>query len=413
VSRVARRSLLVMISGSVTACLALTVGFSSSASAVQQAGAIPDVPGQGASFDNAGLRTAGGSGIDEGIAAAFDQRRAQERGVSVEQVRADDEAGAELGMLAAQLEGEFPDLYIQSEWRYTEYPNAQVVLASEPPEAVRHLIDTAPFPVGIVVASDGPDRWEAMEIVEEMQSALTADSGLTSVGSYDPLTGTYNLTVEGPRPDAGVLQQVTGLAGGQAINLEFGDDASRAEPAYVGGEGGFYGCTAGFVVRNGPTFGISTANHCPVPETTFTYKGVAFGWGGSLDRDYGDAQWGWSAGGTPLPMFRQTALSVLTARGIVGPYIGLGHCTYGMTTRTSCATVVGLNTVVNYGPADGTYRNLVRDGGDHVDHGDSGGPNFGTGGQVLGYTSGFNSDYSFWTASSALHNFAYVTAFVD
>ncbi len=359
------------------------------------------------------MPTTDDSGIDQAVVAAFDQSRAQERGVSVERVRADDQAGSELGALAATLEGDFPDLYIQSEWRSTSYPNAQIVLASEPPEAVRHMIETAPFPIDVVVASEGPDRWEAMAIVEEMQEALTADSDRTSVGSYDPLTRTYSLTVEGPRPDAGVLQHVTGLAAGQAINLEFGDDASRAEPAYFGGEGGFYGCTAGFVVRNGSTFGISTANHCPVPKATFTYMGVAFGWGGSLDRTYGDAQWGWTAGGTPLPMFRQTTLLVLTARGIVGPYIGLGHCTFGIKTKTSCSTVVGLNTVVNYGPADGTYRNLVRDGGSHVDHGDSGGPNFGTGGQVLGYTSGFNSDYSFWTASSALHNFAYVTAFVD
>jgi hypothetical protein len=389
----------------------LTIGLSQGAASDQVAAAR--TPQSAVSADDPDQSAVGGYEIDEAVVANFDAERAQQRGVSVEQVRADDASGAELGALAATLEGDFPDLYVQSEWRYDEYPNAQIVLSEEAPGEVRQLIDTLSFPVDVVVSSDGPSRWEAMEIVEKMQSLLTVDSEGTSVGSYDPLTGIYTVTVEGPRPAEDILQQVYALAGNKTVELRFGDADVHAEPAYIGGEGGLYGCTAGFVVRNGPTFGISTANHCPVPQPTFSYLGSSFWWGGSLDRAYGDAEWGWALSGTPVPVFRQTTTSILTARGLVAPYIGLGHCTYGSKTFTTCATVVGLNTVVDYGPADGTYRNLVRDGGNHIQRGDSGGPNFGTGGQVLGYSSGNNPEYTFWTSSSALQNFAHVMPYVS
>lgn len=58
------------------------------------------------------------------------------------------------------------------------------------------------------------------------------------------------------------------------------------------------GCTAGFVVRNGGTFGVSTAGHCSLP-TNLYYSDGYFTSGGHLNKSYGDAEWYWSLSGTP------------------------------------------------------------------------------------------------------------------
>ena len=286
-SRLGRRGHVVTLVGCAAVCAFLTSGL------------VPAAGAAGLPHDDAPsiLREIGdvgdGASVSTGEAEAFpefDTRRTQESGVSVDQVRAADASGAELGALAAGLEGAWPEIYVQSEWRYDDYPNAQVVFSEEPPAAADQLLAAASFPIDVVVQDGGPDRCEAMEIVENMQDILTGDTDRTSIGSYDPLAGSYSVTVDGARPNEDVIASVEALAQSRPVHLEFGENASGAEPAYIGGEGGLYGCTAGFVVRNGPTFGISTANHCPVPGRTFSYLGSSFAWGGSLDRKYGDAE---------------------------------------------------------------------------------------------------------------------------
>ena len=97
----------------------------------------------------------------------------------------------------------------------------------------------------------------------------------------------------------------------------------------------------------------------------------------------------------------------------------MGHCKFGMTTSTSCSTIVGLNHCQEYTKEKFYFCNLVIDLDHHVQLGDSGGPQFGlAGGNAipLGFTSGWFRDFwgrehTLFSAASALYHFANVLTY--
>jgi streptogrisin B len=355
----------------------------------------------------------------------FDNERAVERGISVEEVRAEDAKVTELGEIAAKLEGDYDDLYIQNEWRRDIEPHAQLVLHGDIPPDAQALIGSASFDIEIVVP-DGPSRWEGMETTMSILQAISDAGGIDPGGSFDPLRGTYEVSYSGNELSPSDQTAVTALGLGRQVELFYLGRAPSAGAAYVGGNGILatsssatgWSCTAGFTVRSGSTLGIATAKHCPTP-TNFSYSGNAFWYAGSLDPMYGDIEWGWALTGTALPQIRATTSQVLITSGIVGPGIGMGHCKYGLTSYTSCSTVSGLNHCQTYDNVNMSFCNLVEDAVRHERPGDSGGPHFipnGSYASILGFTSGWYTGFWFrehtlWSAASALHNFAGVTAY--
>jgi hypothetical protein len=357
---------------------------------------------------------------------AFEQERAAARGMAVEAIRAEDRATHELGMLAGQLEGAYDDLYVQAEWRPEVEPHAQIVLHGDIHPEAQALIDAASFDIDISVSS-GPSRWQSAEITMSMIRAIAERGGIDAGGSFDPLDDVYTISYSGRQLGPEEEQEVTSLGNGNEVRLGYLGAEPSAGTTYIGGNGiapfasspTGWQCTAGFTVRNGATFGVATAEHCPVNRAAFRYQGVDFSYGGSLDPMKGDVEWGWALSGTAEPSVRTTLSQVMGTSQIVGPVIGMGHCKFGWTSYTSCSTITGLNHCQDYTADKVSYCNLVVDAAEHAKRGDSGGPQFalrGTTAAPLGFTSGWYSDFwgkrhTLFSAATALYHFANVKAY--
>lgn len=315
---------------------------------------------------------------------AFLEQEAMDRGLTLDQVKAERELNGQFGVLATELESDFPDYYVQAEWRRDEVPQAVLVLRGPLPSELLARIEAASMEVKIV-HSTSPSVEEATEALRTAMEALAARSEvIDAAGSFDPLTGDMTIEYSGIKlpPEAEAALRAD-LPLGEQITYRHAGTESIATDDYVGGNP-LGGCTAGFAVRSGNTFGVSTAGHCSL-NTNYYYMDGFFTHGGFLNKSYGDARWAWSLSGSPLPQFRETTTSVATVTSYQAPKVADGYCKYGRTSFTSCSYVYSLNNCVT--TPYGTVCRIVFATTSHVDGGDSGGPNF-SGGIALGLTKG-------------------------
>jgi hypothetical protein len=112
---------------------------------------------------------------------------------------------------------------------------------------------------------------------------------------------------------------------------------SEAGPEYRGGVPYPGGCTGGFVVRSGSTYGIASARHCTY--TNFSYDGGTFVFQAQLPTTQGDIRWSRSTSGGVSSSFQYYPNMFRLVNAAVSPAVGTFVCKYGTTTGQTCSTV--------------------------------------------------------------------------
>ena len=274
--------------------------------------------------------------------------------------------------------------FVDAVWN-EDLGQGEFVFCREPSGENREQIASLPFPNEIYV-NGGWCADELTEIAYEVTETVGLIAGVefANVG-YDAKTGAFKVTYGGIKEPAELSQTVSSiLAGKHEFVVEYAGSDVMGVDEYRGGDP-IDGCTAGFVVRNGGTFGVSTAGHCSLP-TNLYYSDGYFTSGGHLNKSYGDAEWYWSLSGTPYPSFRQTTGAYMTVTSVISPSVGMGFCQYGKTSLTTCSSVYATNQCFTSGY--GTVCGIAVGTTSGTAGGDSGGPVFSTSGGAIGIHKG-------------------------
>lgn len=264
-------------------------------------------------------------------------------GVSPEAEILQNEQIMELAALATEFELRREASFVEARWSGAKSAGAEMIFCAEPSEEIRKEASALSFDVSLIMNAGicKPELQArligAMEVVDGNPQVDFANGG------YDPVTGVLRVEYSAMEDISSMIsdQLMSSNVADATVELAYIGPDHVAEDQYRGGDN-IGGCTAGFVVRNGPTFGISTAGHCSLP-TNLYYSDGYFTSGGHLNKAYGDAQWHWAMSGTPYPSFRETTTSYVTATSVVTPVVGMGFCQYGRSSLTSCTSVYAIN----------------------------------------------------------------------
>lgn len=326
------------------------------------------------------LSTARSATADDGSADSdplvqFLTRSAVAAGVSPEVEILKNEQIMQLATLATEFELRGEESFVEARWSDVPETGAEMIFCAEPSERIRDEVSALPFEVSVVM-NGGICKVDLQARLIGAMDAVDANPQVDFAnGGYDPITGVVEIEYSAAEDLSTTLSQAlyasTSYYGGTFELTYIGPDRV-AEDQYRGGDS-IGGCTAGFVIRNGPTFGISTAGHCSL-STNLYYSDGFFTSGGNLNKVYGDAQWHWSLSGTPYPSFRETTTSYVTATSVVTPLVGMGFCQYGKSSFTSCTSVYATNKCFTSGY--GTVCGVAVGQAAGTAAGDSGGPVF-------------------------------------
>jgi hypothetical protein len=188
-----------------------------------------------------------------------------------------------------------------------------------------------------VTRSNAPTELDRDRATAAAYMSVVEDLGSTEVsGSSDYETGAITITYASSLNAKAKVPAVKDKAkkkATEALGLEaqvsFAESTimSEAGPEYRGGVPYPGGCTGGFVVRSGSTYGIASARHCTY--TNFSYDGGTFVFQAQLPTTQGDIRWSRSTSGGVSSSFQYYPNMFRLVNAAVSPAVGTFVCKYG------------------------------------------------------------------------------------
>lgn len=273
--------------------------------------------------------------------------------------------------------GQNPESFLHAEWVPGERPYGVLSFKGESPPSVMDQV--AKLPVNIELVSGRDQNFtEFSDAVQKVYFALTDPVKRNAVTvEGDPALGviivsTFNGEAEITEEE---LIAATNAAGQNQLVFDevesFGEQIPGPESS-LGGRG-WADCTAGFSVRRGTVYGMSTAHHCTSIGLTTPYQGTSMAAPAapvSLAKSSGDVMWRRTVSLVTEPRFQAVTNGYRLVSATANPAVGTAICKFGVATGQTCGTVA--NTSV----CSSGYCGLSRVGSHISQPGDSGGPWF-------------------------------------
>ncbi|MGV3732042.1 MAG: S1 family peptidase [Microcella sp.] len=278
--------------------------------------------------------------------------------------------------LAHEVELSQPELFVEAEWFAGVEPHGILRVVGAPTDSLRELLTQTKVDVTV----EGGYRLSAQDFDNKL-----ADIYFTVASAI----GEENVTASG-KPSAGAIEIVVAehvrseWEGAlslivESVSPELAVAVSFAKFPQQGGAEGIVGgrqwgqCTAGFSVRRGSVYGMTTAQHCRSVGLSTAYQGTAMTSPSApieLSTSSGDIKWRRTVSVVADPLFQAAAGTYRMVSSTLNPVVGTAICKYGVTTGQTCSTVAVTSMCAN------GYCGLTRVFADISEPGDSGGPWF-------------------------------------
>lgn len=278
--------------------------------------------------------------------------------------------------LANALEASRPELFVEAEWIAGAEPYGVVRIVGDPVAELAESFTQTKADVrlesGYRLSSREFD--EFLEAAYRSIAALVGGSNVTASGS--PSTATIEILVNDEAQlalETAVETVEKSVPSDVRFTITYSPFAQDAGAEGIVGGRQWGQCTAGFSVRRGTVYGMTTANHCSSVGGSTAYQGTAMSAPTApiaLSVSSGDIKWRRTVSTVADPRFQAVTGGYRLVSATLNPVVGTAICKYGVTTGQTCSTVASTSLCAN------DYCGLSRVSADISEPGDSGGPWF-------------------------------------